>query len=228
MRERRALDNDCDAMKTCLYKLYIKLELVYVGISGRSLVRLYQHSKKFWFEDITNAEFVYFDTQEEAAAAERLLIEQHQPRFNKMYTEEYNNRTSLRERRREQERQDRLHILSRRHRNGWRESDLAVWLGVPRSEVRKRFVENNDGPVYEMEDGEPMFYRSDVELWQRVTGRPCGPYYVPDQCDKDADEIWKEARALGFRGHDLGVAVTQKRHRGIPLPVDRLVNGFVI
>lgn len=60
--------------------------LLYVGISIRPAVRLYEHDRdSHWFHLVRRIELEHFQTIAEASAAERAAIQTEQPRFNKLH-----------------------------------------------------------------------------------------------------------------------------------------------
>lgn len=80
-----------DLIKPTVYRLYDAAgELVYVGYSADAIKRSMQHARKSsWWPEIVRAECDFYDTREEAMAAEKALIKRHQPRFNKVNTDGY-------------------------------------------------------------------------------------------------------------------------------------------
>lgn len=69
---------------TVLYRLYGENDvLLYVGISGRWLTRMKQHSKdKPWFDDVASVRIERFCSKSEALAAERAAIHAEHPKHN--------------------------------------------------------------------------------------------------------------------------------------------------
>jgi hypothetical protein len=69
---------------TDLYRHFnAKGELLYVGVSIRTLVRLGQHRENScWYGEISDCKIEHFDTREAALAAEKAAIENEQPRYN--------------------------------------------------------------------------------------------------------------------------------------------------
>jgi hypothetical protein len=74
-------------MRTALYRHYDDHgTLLYVGISLCAIGRLAQHKQGArWFEFIAKIEVEWFDTREEAEAAERLAIQTLGPVFNNLH-----------------------------------------------------------------------------------------------------------------------------------------------
>jgi hypothetical protein len=70
--------------RTALYRHWsAQGELLYVGISMSAAARTAQHSKSArWFEQVHSITVEFFDTREEASAAERIAIVTERPRFN--------------------------------------------------------------------------------------------------------------------------------------------------
>lgn len=73
---------------TCqLYRYYnSEGDLLYVGMSLSSVVRLAQHQEKApWFTEITRIDIEHYQSRTECARAERLAIRREQPRYNKAF-----------------------------------------------------------------------------------------------------------------------------------------------
>lgn len=73
--------------RTVLYRLYDANErLLYVGITSNPKSRMNAHAiDKEWWDSVATREFEWFDTREEAAAAEVVAIRAEQPIHNHMH-----------------------------------------------------------------------------------------------------------------------------------------------
>jgi hypothetical protein len=82
MTAKEALDGGTE-----LYRYFdADWNLLYVGISFSSLVRLAQHrSTDVWFQRVTRIEIERFDRREEAEEAERKAIRRERPEFNSAF-----------------------------------------------------------------------------------------------------------------------------------------------
>lgn len=70
-----------DAWKDLVYRLWAGDDLLYVGLTNNIYVRTAHHSRlQPWFPAVTHVSIEYFDTREEARAAELRAIVQESPR----------------------------------------------------------------------------------------------------------------------------------------------------
>lgn len=70
-------------MSVAVYRLYDSDEnLLYVGQSNWPERRIYKHSTKTWGKDIARSEMDWYESRDEALAAERRLLESHRPLHN--------------------------------------------------------------------------------------------------------------------------------------------------
>lgn len=73
-------------MRTCLYRHFdTEGSLLYVGIASNADARLADHrAQSRWRAEISRVDLKWFETKEEAHAAERAAIRSEAPKYNRM------------------------------------------------------------------------------------------------------------------------------------------------
>jgi hypothetical protein len=75
-------------MKPCdLYRHFDKDDqLLYIGISYSTLVRMTQHRDiSFWFDEVRKITIEKFNSRDAASKAEKIAIEHEKPKYNQFY-----------------------------------------------------------------------------------------------------------------------------------------------
>ncbi|HJV75458.1 MAG TPA: GIY-YIG nuclease family protein [Noviherbaspirillum sp.] len=127
-----------DRVKTALYRHFDKDGiLLYVGISLSALTRLGQHRENaHWFNSISDVKMEFFDSRQEAIAAEKAAIKSERPRHNIIHAEDIPQATVMNAALRERL----LKILEQRiiHINpAYKLDDAALALGLPLATLKK-------------------------------------------------------------------------------------------